>query len=98
MSSLRLWIYSCLIISALAQQKANTHECVRATRKIANRGDGTTVNSCMSCDPTYGVCPDGCQNKIDKMYYACDGVCLPDGYFFDPRKCLLLTHNRISHM
>jgi hypothetical protein len=40
----------------------------------------------MSCDPTVQYCPDGCQGLVDKMYYDCDDVCLPDGYYFDPRK------------
>jgi hypothetical protein len=40
----------------------------------------------MACDPTKAACPDGCQNKIQKMYFGCDDICLPDGYYFDPRK------------
>lgn len=82
-----------------------------AAKRIANKGDGSTPNSCMSCDPTHGSvryfspnlflnvsgvvvgsCPDGCQNRIDTMYVACDGVCLPDGYFFDPRKLCRINY------
>ena len=29
-------------------------------------------------------------NKVNYLYYACDGVCLPDGYYFDPRQFLSL--------
>lgn len=53
---------------------------------MARRGNGSTAISCMSCDPTHGSCYDKCQNKVNYLYYACDGICLPDGYFFDPRK------------
>jgi hypothetical protein len=40
----------------------------------------------MGCDPTYPTCSSGCQDLVEKIYYRCDGICLPNGYFFDPRK------------
>lgn len=57
-----------------------------ATNKVRKAGDGTTANSCMGCRPTKPECSAGCQDLIDNMYLRCDGVCLPNGYFFDPRK------------
>jgi hypothetical protein len=67
----------------------NTNYCIFIeTRSVAAAGDGSTPGSCMSCDPTRPVCAHNCQAKINDMYYACDGVCLPDGYYFDPSKML----------
>lgn len=40
----------------------------------------------MNCDPALPECYFSCQELIGKMYIACDSVCLPDGYFFDPSK------------
>ncbi len=57
-----------------------------ATRKIAKHGDGYVPDSCMSCDPAVPDCFYDCQPLIDLMYKVCDGVCLPDGYYFDPSK------------
>lgn len=55
-----------------------------ATRKLAKKGDGSTPQSCISCDPTHQYCVKGCQKLIDRVYRACDNTCLPDGYFYDP--------------
>jgi hypothetical protein len=38
----------------------------------------------MACDPAIPDCAPGCQGLIDKIYYDCDGICLPDGYYYDP--------------
>lgn len=57
-----------------------------ATRKITKAGDGTTEDSCMGCDPTLKDCFSDCQRLVDQLYRQCDDVCLPDGYYFDPRK------------
>jgi hypothetical protein len=38
----------------------------------------------MMCDPTLNVCPVGCQGLVNELFKDCEGVCLPDGYFFDP--------------
>jgi hypothetical protein len=57
-----------------------------ASARMAKTGNGSTSSSCMSCDPTHPVCQPKCQNKVNYLYYACDDICLPDGYFFDPRK------------
>ncbi len=71
-----------LIIAVLTQ--AGIHQCVHASRKLSKYGNGTTPESCMMCDPTYATCPVGCQKLVDALYANCQGVCLPDGYFFDP--------------
>eukprot|EP01039_Chlorochromonas_danica_P001100 gene1100-1195_t len=39
----------------------------------------------MGCDPTYPTCAEGCQDLVKRVYYRCDGVCLPNGYYFDPQ-------------
>jgi len=38
----------------------------------------------MMCDPTTPVCAVGCQGLVDELFKDCNGVCLPDGYFYDP--------------
>ena len=59
-----------------------------AAKALARNGDGTTVTSCMGCDPTQGECYFNCQAKVDALYKYCDSGCLPDGYFYDPRKLI----------
>ena len=72
----------------LAQWPANVHRCIHTTNKVRKRGDGSVVGSCSSCDPAQPDCDTGCQELIDRMYWACTDVCLPDGYYFDPNKML----------
>jgi hypothetical protein len=72
----------------LAQWPANVHRCVHATNQVRKRGDGSVVGSCSSCDPAQPTCDTGCQDLINRMYWACTEVCLPDGYYFDPNKML----------
>jgi hypothetical protein len=62
----------------------NIHRCVWAGNKLRKAGDGSTIESCSSCDPARPECAPGCQELIDTIYRACDGICLPDGYYFDP--------------
>ena len=57
-----------------------------ASRKLSKHGNGSVPESCMMCDPTYATCPIGCQALVDKLYRNCNGVCMPDGYYFDPSK------------
>ena len=72
-------------------------ECIAATRKVYKAGDGSTPGSCMSCDPTYPFCAKGCQKLIDNLYHICDGVCLPDGYYFDPSTSYFAAHYAIDN-
>jgi hypothetical protein len=58
--------------------------CFSASRKLAKTGKGDTVKSCMQCDPTHPYCAPGCQKLVTAVYWECDGVCIPDGYYFDP--------------
>ena len=57
-----------------------------ASRKLAKNGNGTSPDSCMLCDPAIPTCPFGCQKHVTKLYRNCKGVCLPDGFYFDPSK------------
>ena len=67
-------------------------DCVKITDKIAwdflriQLGGLATSKPCMSCDPTESTCAPGCQQRIAEMYVACDGVTMPDGFYFDPNK------------
>ncbi len=47
---------------------------------------------CWGCDPTIGTCVLNCQQLINTLYSDCDGVCLPDGYYFDPSLFFLFTN------
>lgn len=42
---------------------------------------------CIGCEPVQTVCPSDpdCQTAIDRMYLNCEGVTLPDGYYYDPK-------------
>jgi hypothetical protein len=64
------------------------HE-LTATNKLRKMGDGSTDSSCMDCNPALPECFIDCQERIDIMYRNCQGVCLPDGYYFDPSKLYL---------
>lgn len=75
-------------VEALLNKKGSVHTCVQATLALSTTGDGTSPDSCAGCDPALETCTPGCQAYIDKVYYQCDSVCLPDGYYFDPRKAL----------
>jgi hypothetical protein len=84
-------ILVCIIVALLtrinADKKQNiVHNCVAASKSLAELGDGSTSTSCMECDPALPTCNGLCQLVIDKLYYFCDDVCLPYGYYFDPRK------------
>jgi len=57
---------------------------IKAAATIVKYGKGDTVDSCMNCDPALPTCAPGCQGLIGKLYINCDGVCLPDGYYYDP--------------
>ena len=46
--------------------------------------DTTKTRTCISCEPTRSFCPRGCQDLIDELYVNCDGVTMPDGWYFDP--------------
>ena len=59
-------------------------ECSIALDLMISQGNGTTFGSCMSCSPTYSVCPQKCQPLIEAYYIACDGTYSPPGVFFDP--------------
>ena len=52
----------------------------RNTAQGANR-------QCIGCEPVQTVCPSDpdCQTSIDSMYLNCEGVALPDGYYYDPK-------------
>lgn len=58
---------------------------------MSRAGDGTTIDSCMGCDPALPDCFPTCQALVDQLYTQCDSVCLPDGYYFDPRKLSILN-------
>lgn len=45
----------------------------------------TAVMPCIVCEPTNELCPEGCQKLLDFFFKVCDGVCLPETYFFDPQ-------------
>mmetsp|Transcript_29725 Transcript_29725/g.32355 ORF Transcript_29725/g.32355 Transcript_29725/m.32355 type:complete len:136 (+) Transcript_29725:16-423(+) len=70
----------------LIDGKGSVHECVKATQALATTGDGTDSTSCAGCDPALDSCYTTCQGYIKNVYFDCDGVCLPEGYYFDPQE------------
>mmetsp|Transcript_3244 Transcript_3244/g.4724 ORF Transcript_3244/g.4724 Transcript_3244/m.4724 type:complete len:149 (-) Transcript_3244:137-583(-) len=60
---------------------SSNSECISILEDISVR---TGTQQCMSCQPAKATCASGCQTQIDQMYIYCDGVELPDGFYFDP--------------
>ena len=61
----------------------SVHRCVHSATKLAKQTKAD--NPCMNCDPAADQCNPGCQVLIDGLYHVCSGMCLPDGYYFDPQ-------------
>ena len=59
-----------------------------ASENLKSRGLGNTPQSCMDCDPALPRCSSGCQGLVKDLYYNCDAICLPQGYYFNPSKTL----------
>lgn len=47
---------------------------------------------CMGCDDaptgTKLLCPSGCQGIINRLYANCDGITVPDGFYFDEARTI----------
>ena len=75
---------------ARARALSTAQECIKVADDIRMWGsemDPVTYNEpCMACDPTQSRCPKKCQSKVNSLYTKCDGVRMPDGFFFDPNK------------
>jgi hypothetical protein len=61
----------------------NIRACISSAIRVGEAGNGSTPISCFYCDPARESCSKGCQSKIKDLYYDCDGVSLPDGYYYD---------------
>ena len=46
--------------------------------------NGTNPSLCIGCSLSQATCPSSCQGYIDDLYRKCDGVTLPENYYFDP--------------
>ena len=72
-----------------AEIKPDSHQCIHYTNKIRKaNGWGNTVGACMNCITARPKCYGDCQTQLDLVKTACEGVCLPDGYFFDSASTL----------
>jgi len=69
--------------------RATVKKCIAISNYLATFGDGSTSTSCMGCDPALPECTSPCQSVVDDLYTDCDGICLPDGYYYDPCKTSL---------
>ena len=77
-------LLSLVLIKVNAEIKADPHQCIHYTNKIRkNNGWGNTVGACMNCIAARPECYSDCQDQLELVKKACEGVCLPDGYFFD---------------
>lgn len=68
-----------------------------AANKIGARGNGTVPKSCFYCDPAVPQCAPGCQKLVKQLYYNCDSVCLPDGYYFDTTSGVLMLESSYKY-
>ena len=85
---------------AINEENGNTRRlCVRAL-KLAHGGafekriPETSIEvttSCISCSPTRPVnyCHSACQDYINKVYAYCNGICLPENFYYTPGKSLM---------
>ena len=52
-------------------------------------------DQCLGCSKrTQSSCPTSCQEMIDDLYSKCDGITLPDGYYYDQVKKYRYIHKR----
>jgi len=88
--SVALCLLIVIVTLVVVSGAGDVHRCVHSSTKLAKRGRGNTDTSCMGCDPAQPSCSLGCQKLINKLYENCDEVCLPYGYYFDPRKIIVV--------
>ena len=70
-------------------QKLNiVDHCIHAVNEISKNGWGSTASSCMGCDPALPNCYFNCPPLVKNVYQLCDSVCIPDGFYFDPKKTM----------
>ena len=70
-------------------QKLNiVAHCIHAVNEISKNGWGSTTASCMGCDPALPNCYFNCPPLVRNVYQLCDSICLPDGFYFDPKKTM----------
>jgi hypothetical protein len=46
------------------------------------------IEPCIVCEPVNVDCPVGCEELLGDFLSKCDGICLPDTYFFDPQNTM----------
>lgn len=68
-------------------EEESSYECMIAVKKLhKNEMAATSLgdrDQCMSCNPTSDICPGTCQQLVDNLYWSCEGITLPDGFYFD---------------
>jgi len=70
-------------------KKLNTvAHCIHAINQISKNGYGSTTSSCMGCDPALPNCYFNCPPLVKNLYHLCDSMCIPDGFYFDPKKTM----------
>eukprot|EP00937_MAST-01D_sp_MAST-1D-sp2_P003754 g3754.t1 len=57
---------------------------LRAGKNILVGWQSIPGESCMSCTPAQETCPTPCIDLLDYLYWACDGLNLSFGDFYDP--------------
>jgi hypothetical protein len=77
--------------------------CIRTIIQINDFNAYDPENQCLGCDPVqddgcptqpaYGINPKQitCQDLIKDLHWNCDGVTLPDGYYYDPQRTITGT-------
>lgn len=59
--------------------------CIDTLENIITFQSGKNESFCLGCShSTQASCPLSCQRFIDDMYRNCEGITLPENYFFDP--------------
>ncbi len=86
-----LYIHSTLAVKQTPKKDIieSVHQCIHYTNKV-NKLLSEQGKQCLSCDPTKPTefCDPACQYALDYQYVACEGICLPDGFYFNPGKII----------
>jgi hypothetical protein len=65
--------------------KPSNGPCIDILERVIAGQSGKNTFYCLGCSHlSQATCPWSCQGFIDEMYRNCEGVSLPENYYFDP--------------
>ena len=75
--------------------KPSNVPCIHALERIEKLGSSSMNKTlCLGCSQySQATCPFSCQSYINEIYRNCEGVLLPENYYFDPPVSEILMFN-----